>query len=50
MKTAKIIREATLQDFEDKLNVLLAQNWKIKKGSFVITESDYLLIMQKNNT
>lgn len=44
MKKVKIVREVNPQDFEDKINELLADGWKIK-GSLCIDSDNHLYII-----
>lgn len=47
MKQIKTIRESSLEDFDNKIIEMLSQNWKIKKGTFFVTESHNYIIMYK---
>ncbi|WP_288436950.1 hypothetical protein [uncultured Chryseobacterium sp.] len=46
MRTIKIIREATLKDFETKINKYLSYGWNLK-GNLLMNETNFVQILQK---
>lgn len=46
MRTIKIIREATLKDFETKINEHLSNGWTLK-CNLIMDKTDFVQMLQK---